>query len=136
MKRGRVGIPAQFIPIPSAFHLAGNIWRRRHSGSLLLLLCAPPGACRNSFDFWAFGTAHTRRLGCVLRYALCVMRIGRGMTNTQYAEALDPLIAEIVVVIACFHHQAMYVVTPRMRGQVVEWCGENKFGKTARRLGG
>ena len=60
--------------------------------------------------------------------AYCVMRIGRGMTNTQYAEALDPLIAEIVVVMGCFHHQAMYVVTPRMRGQVVEWCGENKFG--------
>ena len=60
--------------------------------------------------------------------AYCVMRIGRGMTNTQYAEALDPLIAEIVVVMGCFHHQAMYVVTPRMRGQGVEWCGGNKFG--------
>ena len=128
MKRGRVGIPAQFIPIPSAFHLAGNIWRRRHSGGLLLLLCAmcyvlpraPAGV------LVPFGLLGLRTPGGSDAY--CVMRIGRGMTNTQYAEALDPLIAEIVVVMGCFHHQAMYVVTPRMRGQIVEWCGENKFG--------
>ena len=83
MKRGRVGIPEQFIPIPSGGIPGHSIWPATSGGgdtpgasfSCYVLPRAPAGILL-TFGLLGLRTPGGSDAYCVMRYALCALVVG------------------------------------------------------------